>query len=395
MPKVALSDIAIRNLPVPDKGQRDTWDASFPAFGVRVSQGGSKTFILNIYNSRRSIGRYGVISLAEARAEAKRILAEKTLGKGRPQTISYQEALRLFLDEKQKIRRANTHKNLKQRLTAHFPFTGKLADVSHVELNRRLSRIPSVTEQGHALSVAKTFFTWCHNRRLIDDNPTRGLSPQKQISRSRVLTDDELKFIWMACSRDAATRKDAVSTPSDVVSLHVPRAFATIVKLLILTGMRRSECAALQTSWIKDNTITLPKELTKNGREHTFPIGQTCASILERSLSSLGREKSQKHLFPASAHSSEKTPVFSAWSKSKAALDKLSGVTDWTLHDLRRTFATIHARIGTPVHVTEKLLNHVSGTHGGIVGIYQRHTYFPEMTAAMEAYEKYLLSIVE
>jgi integrase len=69
-------------------------------------------------------------------------------------------------------------------------------------------------------------------------------------------------------------------------------------------------------------------------------------------------------------------------------------VTDWTLHDLRRTFATIHARIGTPIHVTERLLNHISGTQAGIVSVYQRHTYLPEMRKAMEAYEDELLRIV-
>jgi integrase len=84
---------------------------------------------------------------------------------------------------------------------------------------------------------------------------------------------------------------------------------------------------------------------------------------------------------------------FNGWSKSKAALDELSGVTDWTLHDLRRTFATIHARIGTPVHVTEKLLNHISGTHAGVVGIYQRHSYMPEMRKAVEAYDAYLSAL--
>jgi hypothetical protein len=96
MPKIALTDITLRNLPPPQKGQQDIWDAGFPAFGVRVSQGGSKTFVLNIHNSRRAIGRYPVISLAQARSEARRMLAEKTLGKKRPVSITYQEALSLF-----------------------------------------------------------------------------------------------------------------------------------------------------------------------------------------------------------------------------------------------------------------------------------------------------------
>jgi hypothetical protein len=50
---------------------------------------------------------------------------------------------------------------------------------------------------------------------------------------------------------------------------------------------------------------------------------------------------------------------FNGWSK-KPALDKLSAITDWTLHDLRRTFRTIHAQIGTPPHIAERIINHVS-----------------------------------
>lgn len=47
---------------------------------------------------------------------------------------------------------------------------------------------------------------------------------------------------------------------------------------------------------------------------------------------------------------------------TQSRLDKRSGVTNWTLHDLRRTFATMHAQIGTPPHVTERMLNHITGT---------------------------------
>src|SRR2546430_12117904 len=58
-------------------------------------------------------------------------------------------------------------------------------------------------------------------------------------------------------------------------------------------------------------------------------------------------------------------------------------VQPWTLHDLRRTFATNMASLGTPIHVTETLLHHVSGTTSGIVGVYQRHAYMDEMRQAI------------
>jgi len=71
MPKAHFSDLFLRAIKPPESGQLDFWDTSFPGFGCRVSQGGSKTFILNIRNRRRTLGRYGILSLAKAREEAR------------------------------------------------------------------------------------------------------------------------------------------------------------------------------------------------------------------------------------------------------------------------------------------------------------------------------------
>ena len=80
----------------PTKGQISYWDDKLPSFGFRVSQGGTKTFVLNRKNSLITIGRFPTISLSQARTEAKRLLAEFTLGKVRPQSITYTEAVDLL-----------------------------------------------------------------------------------------------------------------------------------------------------------------------------------------------------------------------------------------------------------------------------------------------------------
>ena len=85
MAKITLTDAGLRSLHLPDRGQISYWDARLPSFGVRVSQGGSKTFVLNHKNTIITIGRYPILSLSEARTEAKRLLAEFTLGRVRPQ----------------------------------------------------------------------------------------------------------------------------------------------------------------------------------------------------------------------------------------------------------------------------------------------------------------------
>jgi integrase len=162
--------------------------------------------------------------------------------------------------------------------------------------------------------------------------------------------------------------------------------FGTIVKLLILTGQRRGEIAGLQSSWLHENEITLPKEITKNGKEHTFPIGSFCGSM----VSSL-RQTERKFVFPARG----KTDVpFNGWSKSKAALDKACAVNDWTLHSLRRTYRTIHGRIGTQPHIGERLVNHLSA-QTEVEKIYDRYTYMPEMRAAVDRYEEWFAKLIE
>jgi integrase len=391
-----FSDIGLRNLPLPAAGQADYWDQSFPGgcFGCRVSQGGTKTFVVKKNNRRISIGRFPILSLADARAEAKRILAEQTLGKTRPAAVSYEHARRLFLEDVQARTKRKTHYEY-ERLLKRLTFSGSLAQFTSAEFERRLKKFSSPSERDHLRVAAKVFFNWCIKRKYLAENPAAGAEPVKSTSRSRVLTDDELKCIWQACEQLGRGNLDvAVREPGNQKSSSAPPSlpanFATIVKLLILTGQRRSEIASLQRTWIKKNEITLPPEITKNGREHTFPLGSMSIAIASPMLTSAKPMKSA-FLFPAKGNP---TQPFNGWSKAKAALDAVSGVTDWTLHDLRRTFATIHARIGTPIHVTERLLNHISGTQAGIVSVYQKHTYLPEMRKAMEAYEQDFLRIV-
>ena len=172
-------------------------------------------------------------------------------------------------------------------------------------------------------------------------------------------------------------------------------AFCAIVKLLILTGQRRGEIGGLRTEYIRGNTICLPSELTKNKRTHTFPVGKMARSILS-TLPITGL------LFPARGHAGS---PFNGWSKAKAALNTKIAISrgsegdprplpPWTLHDIRRTYATNLQRLSVKLEVIEALLNHVSGTRSGIVGVYQRHAYEAEMRAAVETFEDWFRRII-
>jgi hypothetical protein len=66
----------------------------------------------------------------------------------------------------------------------------------------------------------------------------------------------------------------------------------------------------------------------------------------------------------------------------------------WVFHDLRRTVATNLQKLGIRVEVTEAVLNHVSGSRAGIVGVYQKHDYATEKRQALEAWSRRLEAIV-
>jgi integrase len=127
-------------------------------------------------------------------------------------------------------------------------------------------------------------------------------------------------------------------------------------------------------------------------------MGAFAGSVLQSvKLTTASDTETTAFLFPARGGSGN---CFNGWSKGKAQLDKkivdiLSpdinqkpiSFTPWTLHDLRRTYATNLQRLGIKLEVIEALLNHVSGTRAGIVGVYQRHAYETEMREAVTTFD--------
>jgi integrase len=252
MPREQFSDLKLRALKPPIKGQTDIWDTAMPSFGLRVSQGGSKTFVLKHRNRRITIGRFPLLSLSQARTEAKRLLAEFTLGRDRPRALPYPAAVELFLGEKAKNRRRSTIGDYR-RLLGRLSF-GQIADIDHDAVVRQLKAISAPYEYNHALIALRIFMNWCLKRRMISHNPTIAISRHATAARSRTLTDDELRAIYKVVSAKQT-------------------AFNNIVAVLLLTGMRRGEAAAMHASWIdrQARTITIPSSVAKNGRECVLP----------------------------------------------------------------------------------------------------------------------------
>lgn len=391
-----LTDLSVRTLPLPPNGQKTYWDSSLRGFGCRVSQGGSRSFVLQFGAERQlvTIGKYhpDILPLATARTEAKKILAEQVLGKHRAKSVPFDEAKATYLAECAAKNKPRTVTGYKYILDRHFTFgPTHLSDLGPSDLTRKLDRISSRSERDHAAVLIKIFFRWAYRKGYVDASPADRLQTSKSPSRARVLSDAELKSIWRACEQRGGNIMADAATSNPVAPLALPANFCTIVKLLILTGQRRGEIAALRTSWLEGDAAELPPEITKNGRQHVVYLSPLARELCSTAAEAATAETHENDtlLFPGE----RRGKAFNTWSKTKKSLDKLSGATGWTLHDLRRTFST-RLNAFTPPHVVEKIINHLSGTISGVSAVYNHHAYAEERRAAVTEWERRLLAIV-
>jgi integrase len=361
-----LTDLSIKALKAPESGAIIYADDTLTGFGVRVSEGGTKSFVLThgVRRQRLTIGRVGVLGLQEARLAAKKTLAEYTLGKGRAQRVPWNTAKVEYLARVKGACKERTYLDYAWYLDTHFRFGETIMDdLSQAELQRKLDKLldrPAL--HGCAYAVLRGFIRWAYRRYYLEINPMARMEPPSPVdSRDRTLTDDELVRVWSAAGE--------LNT------------FGLIVRGLILTGQRRGEVTKLQDTMIGDDCITLPKEFTKNNRAHKFPVGPMTLDLLP---------KRTGLLFPADGSAKP----FSGFSKCKAALDECSGVSNWRLHDLRRTLRTKWAELGVPKEVAEKYINHISGVHSGVNAVYDRYNYYSEMRAAVDKWEGHLQELL-
>ena len=252
---------------------------------------------------------------------------------------------------------------------------------------------------GRTAAYGRAAFAWAVKRGSVRGNPFADLPVSKSVSkRERVLSDAEIAEIWRAAGE--------VTSP-----------YGTIIRLLILTGQRRGEVAGITWGEISEDltTWTLPGERTKNGVVHTVPLSTPVCDLLRVLLPNEAKEAkrvlndrraSGALVLPGAAG----TP-FAGWSKAKRALDKAirdarakaataagsspSQLAPWSVHDLRRTVATGLQRLGVRLEVTEAVLNHISGSRGGIAGVYQRHDWATEKRAALDAWAAHVIAATE
>ena len=367
-----ITDLSIKALRLPETGAKTYFDDSLAGFGVRVSQGGTKSYVL-IHGKARArvpLGRVGIITLKQARDKARDILAEKQLGRYQEATVTFSEALDLYLKNHVAKLKPKTKYETERLLEKHF--RPKLRHEKLIAINRanvavitgKLLDTPSLAV--HAHTAITGFFRWA-TAQYLEQNPLIGLKPPaKQTSRSRVLTNDELIAVY--------------STTAD------QGAFGKLVQLLILTGQRVNQMATLRADFIDydKKTISWPGTLMKGNKPHTIPYGKTAAAILK----TLPKEGL---LFPAKGKPDK---AINGFSKLKKDFDEACEVSDYTLHDIRRTFRTALAFLKVPPHIGERILDHRTGIVSEVEAIYDRFQYIEEMRDAIDRWERHLRSLL-
>lgn len=379
--KCLLNDKKIASLKT-EKKREEFWDTSLPSFGIRVTKTGYKTFFVMCRTKgaqkRITLGHYPIISLSEARELARekmRLVSDGMLiEEPEAQTLTVNEAFDLFIEIYAKEKNKDW-KCAENRLRGTFIKEYGAVDIRDITrqdiirlLDNMMARKTPIQANRVLAGIAK-FLKWCAERGYIETSPAIYIAkPAKENPRDRVLSDDELYKIWVQTEK-----------------MGYP--FGNILQILILTGQRKSEVAEMR--WgeldLKNKVWVIPKERSKNGNSHSVPLTQPVIDILE----SVPRFLHSEFVFTTTGRS----PV-SGFGKTKKRLDTVTGISDWIIHDLRRTAASGMARLKVPPHVVEKVLNHISGTFSSVTGVYNRYGYEDEKRDALETWNSFIKELI-
>lgn len=374
-----LSPKIVEHLKATGPKRMDVWDTVLQCFGVRVSPNGRKSWFVIVRvdgrQKRVTIGTYPAISLAEARAEARKIIRDAQLGvlsnrkESPPLTLG--ETVPLFIETYAKPKNRGWKES--QRLLGKFHRLSNtaLTNIKRSDVVRVLDEIVASGtpyRANRALAALKKLMSWALDRGMIEVNPIAGLKPpHKEKSRERILSEDELGQLFNAA--------DSEGYP-----------FGSLVRMLILTGQRRTEVAQMRWSELDwDQCLwSIPAERSKNGHRHEAPLSPPARDLLR----ALPRFIGSDFVFTTTGRS----PV-SGFGRLKRRLDQALALRGWRVHDLRRTVASGMARIGVAPHVIEKVLNHQSGIISGVAAVYNRYGYEQEKRVALERWAGFLTQL--
>jgi integrase len=411
-----LNDKTVAALTLPEgKSELLVFDDDLPGFGVRLREGGSKTWVIQYRvgrkQRRKTIGSAKVLGAVAALAAAKKDLAKVELG-GDPQAAKVEQRAKAadtfdvfaaqFLSRQKERLKPRSYVQVAAHMAKHW---SNFKGVSVHEIGRRAvaARLVKIAEErgdiaaNRARATLTTFFSWAIKSGIVDANPALGTPLQgDEKARDHVIgkavggvkgQDDDfaLADIWHACLDDD---------------------FGRAVKLLILTATRRDEVGGMLRTELNLSTRMwhVGAARTKNKQPHDVPLSDPALSIIERALAQEGREsRAVVFGYGARAHGAPDRG-FAGWGKAKRELDervdharRASGrapIDPWRLQDLRRTAATGMAELGVQPHIIEELLGHVSGHKAGVAGVYNRASYSTEKRQALDMWAAHVEALV-
>ena len=399
--------------PKPDAtGRRFVMDAEVAGLGIKVTQAGSRSYVLIKrfpgfkHPAPRQLGSCDAMSLEEAREKAREWL--KLIARGIDPTAREREvadaaarkranSFAAVFDDfaREKLAGERQGRNVARDMRKEFLSVWAkrpIADITDQDVLGviRAVKARSPSSARNAFGYISRFFDWAIEQRAygVSQNPCAGLKPARIIgekpTRSRVLTDDELFAFWRATGRTAYP-------------------FGPLYRLLLLTGLRLNECA--DATWsefdLRNRTWVVPSVRMKgrDGRvvDHVVPITKDIAAILE----SLPRFKTGDFLFsttfgetPVWLSSLAKKRLDARMRRTLRALARRRGeratLPPWVNHDLRRTLRTGLSKLRVDRDIREVVLGHV---RPGVEAVYDRHDYFDEKRDALERWAAHVAEI--
>ncbi len=372
-----LTDKFIQGLKPSAKGQYDVWDGLMPGFGIRVGST-RKSFIVGtrIKRKYRRITlkpHYPLLSLADARIRARNVIADAQGGIGpelrkkREEKGTFGAVAAAFMEDFAKKHRTREEMQRKINVDLAEWRDRQIADVTRADIKDllRVKARSAPISANRLKSLISKIFTWALKEEIIKSSPALSLDPPGGVEtdrqRERNLTDEEIRAVWAAF--------DQLGYP-----------FGGVFKMLLVTGQRRGEVAAMKWSEITPEGWLLPAESAKTKSGHLVALSSLAREILGE-VPEVG-----EYVFR-----SRNDKPLQGWSNAKQRVDGIAPIATWHVHDLRRTFATQLRRLGIDRLVVSKLLNHAEG---GVTKLYDRYTADPEKTAAMERWANRLREIV-
>jgi len=383
--KKNLTHATVSALKAPATGQSDFWDTRKPGFGIRVSKGGTKTWLL-MYRQhgrkrRLTLGRFPDLSVADARARATGTLGDVVKGANPAEERArakadptFGELAELYIERHARIKKkprsvAEDEHMLKADLLPAWK-ERKLPAIGRRDVIALLDEVVARGAPIHANRVralVSSIFNFAIGRDLTEFNPAHKVPrPALERSRERKLSDDEVRRLWTALEIE-------------------PLKIQVIYKLALLTAARRSEILGLAWSELDldRNWWTLPTDRSKSGEEHRIPLSPTAVSLL--------RQLEADHKSPFVFTGGRLGRPVANPQKWMARIRVRGKLDDFRFHDLRRTAASGMSSIGIQRLTISKILNHAEG---GVTKVYDRHSYDPEKRAALLKWERRLIAIV-